>query len=139
VVNEKNILITELDRQRLLDLIVDTQSGEYRGSVYLEKLRGELDRAQIVSPQQIPGDVITMNSRVVIRDLDSGEDETYTLVYPEQSNAAEGKISVLAPIGTAMLGYRIGDVFEWEVPAGKRRLRIEKILYQPEASGDYEL
>jgi regulator of nucleoside diphosphate kinase len=139
MMNEKNILITELDRQRLIDLIVEAQSGEYRGSIYLEKLRGELDRAQIVSPQQIPGDVITMNSKVIVRDLDSGEDETYTLVYPEQANAAEGKISVLAPIGTAMLGYRIGDVFEWEVPAGKRRLRIEKILYQPEASGDYEL
>jgi regulator of nucleoside diphosphate kinase len=139
MMNEKTILITEMDRQRLVDLIVDAQSGEYRGSVYLEKLRGELDRAQIVSPQQIPGDVITMNSKVVIRDLDSGEDEIHTLVYPEQANAAEGKISVLAPIGTAMLGYRIGDVFEWEVPAGKRRLRIEKILYQPEASGDYEL
>jgi regulator of nucleoside diphosphate kinase len=139
MMNEKNILITELDRQRLIDLIVEAQSGEYRGSIYLEKLRGELDRAQIVSPQQIPGDVITMNSKVIVRDLDSGEDETYTLVYPEQANTAEGKISVLAPIGTAMLGYRIGDVFEWEVPAGKRRLRIEKILYQPEASGDYEL
>jgi regulator of nucleoside diphosphate kinase len=139
MMNEKNILITELDRQRLIDLIVEAQSGEYRGSIYLEKLRGELDRAQIVSPQQIPGDVITMNSKVIIRDLDSGEDETYTLVYPEQANTAEGKISVLAPIGTAMLGYRIGDVFEWEVPAGKRRLRIEKFLYQPEASGDYEL
>jgi regulator of nucleoside diphosphate kinase len=139
MMNEKNILITELDRQRLIDLIVDAQSGEYRGSVYLEKLRGELNRAQIVPPQQIPGDVITMNSQVVLRDLDNGEDETYTLVYPEQANTAEGKISVLAPIGTAMLGYRIGDVFEWEVPSGKRRLRIEKILYQPEASGDYEL
>lgn len=137
--NEKTIHITELDRQRLVDLIVDAQSGEYRGSVYLENLRGELDRARIVPPQQIPGDVITMNSKVIVRDLESGEDETYTLVYPEQANAAEGKISVLAPIGTAMLGYRIGDVFEWEVPAGKRRLRIEKILYQPEASGDYEL
>jgi regulator of nucleoside diphosphate kinase len=139
MMNEKNILITELDRQRLIDLIVDAQSGEYRGSVYLEKLRGELNRAQIVPPQQIPGDVITMHSQVVLRDLDNGEDETYTLVYPEQANTAEGKISVLAPIGTAMLGYRIGDVFEWEVPSGKRRLRIEKILYQPEASGDYEL
>ena len=137
--NGKSIHITELDRQRLMDLIVEAQSGEYRGSIYLENLRGELDRAQIVPPQQIPGDVITMNSKVVVRDLDSGEDETYTLVYPEQANAAEGKISILAPIGTAMLGYRIGDVFEWEVPAGKRRLRIEKILYQPEAAGDYEL
>lgn len=139
VMSDKNIRITQLDRQRLTDLIVSAQSGEYRGSIYLEKLRGELNRAQIVTPQEIPADVITMNSKVVLLDLDTGQDETYTLVYPEQANAAEGKISILAPIGTAMLGYRVGDVFEWEVPAGKRKLKIEKILYQPEAAGDYEL
>jgi regulator of nucleoside diphosphate kinase len=137
--SDKDIRITELDRQRLIDLIVEAQSGEYRGSIYLDKLRGELERALVVTPQEIPGDVITMNSKVVLLDLDSGESETYTLVYPEHANSAEGKISVLAPIGTAMLGYRVGDVFEWEVPAGKRRLKIEKILYQPEAAGDYEL
>lgn len=137
--SDKNIRITEVDRQRLIDLIVNAQSGEYRGSVYLEKLRGELDRAQILTSQEIPGEVITMNSKVVLLDLDNKEEETYTLVYPEHANSAEGKISILAPIGTAMLGYQVGDVFEWEVPAGKRRLRIEKILYQPEAAGDYEL
>lgn len=139
VMNTKNIVITELDRQRLMDLIVEAQSGEYRRSIYLEKLRGELDRARIVPPQEIPGDVITMNSKVVLRDMDSGEEETYTLVYPEDANMAEGKVSILAPIGTAMLGYRVGDMFEWEVPAGKRRLKVERILYQPEAAGDYEL
>ena len=137
--SDKNIHITELDRQRLVDLIVDAQSGEYRGSIYLEKLRGELSRAQIVLPQEIPGDVITMNSQVALLDLDTQEEETYTLVYPENANTAEGKISILAPIGTAMLGYRVGDMFEWEVPAGKRRLKVDRILYQPEASGNYEL
>jgi len=135
----KNIHITELDRQRLIDLIIQARSGEYRGSIYLEKLRDELDRAQIVIPQKIPSDVITMNSKVVLTDLDSSEEETYTLVYPEHANMAEGKISILAPIGTAMLGYRVGDVFEWEVPAGRRRLKVTKIIYQPEAAGDYEL
>lgn len=137
--SDKNIHITELDRQRLVDLIIDAQSGEYRGSIYLEKLRGELNRAQIVLPQEIPGDVITMNSQVALLDLDTQEEEIYTLVYPEEANTSEGKISILAPIGTAMLGYRVGDVFEWEVPAGKRRLKVDKILYQPEASGNYEL
>ncbi|NJC97581.1 MAG: nucleoside diphosphate kinase regulator [Anaerolineales bacterium] len=137
--SEKTIHITELDRQRLIDLIMDAQSGEYRGSVYLEKLRGELDRAQIVLPQEIPTDVITMNTKVALLDLDTQEEEIYTLVYPENANSTEGKVSILAPIGTAMLGYRVNDVFEWEVPAGKRRLKVDKILYQPEASGDYEL
>ncbi len=135
----KKIYITDQDRQRLLDLIMDAQSGGYRGSVYLENLRGELDRAQIVPPQQIPADVITMNSQVVLVDLDTQEEETYTLVYPEHANTSEGKVSILAPVGTAMLGYRVGDVFEWDVPAGKRRLKVEKILFQPEAAGNYEL
>jgi regulator of nucleoside diphosphate kinase len=136
---EKTIHITELDRQRLVDLIMDAQSKGYRGSVYLEKLRGELARAEIVLPQEIPADVITMNSKVALMDLDTQEEEIYTLVYPENANTTEGKVSVLAPIGTAMLGYRVNDVFEWEVPAGRRHLKVDKILYQPEAAGDYEL
>lgn len=137
--SERTIQITELDRKRLLELIREAQSGEYRKSVYLENLRGELERAEVVAPQDIPPDVITMNSKVVLIDQDTNEEETYTLVYPESANPADGKVSILAPIGTAMLGYRVGDVFEWEVPAGKRRLKVEKILYQPEASGDFDL
>lgn len=137
--NNKLILITDLDRRRLIDLILTAQSGEYRGSVYLDNLRSELHRAQIVTPQEVPADAITMNSKVALVDLDTQEEEIYTLVYPENANSAEGKISILAPVGTAMLGYRTGDVFEWEVPAGKRRLKVDRILYQPEAAGDYEL
>ena len=136
---ERTIQITELDQKRLLDLIRDAQSGEYRKSVYLDKLRGELERAEIVAPEEIPGDVVTMNSTVSLTDLDTNEEETYTLVYPENADTTQGKVSILAPIGTAMLGYRVGDVFEWEVPAGKRRLKVEKVLYQPEASGDFDL
>ena len=137
--SERTIQITELDQKRLLDLIREAQSGEYRKSVYIEKLRGELERAQVVPSQEISGDVITMNSTVTLSDLDTNEEETYTLVYPEDADTAQGKISILAPIGTAMLGYRAGDVFEWDVPAGKRRLKVTAIHYQPEASGDFDL
>jgi regulator of nucleoside diphosphate kinase len=63
----------------------------------------------------------------------------YTLVFPSEANFDEGKISVLAPVGTAMLGYRVGDSIEWEVPSGRRRLKVEELIYQPEASGDYNL
>ena len=81
--------------------------------------------------------------KVGVRRLSSllpvGEEETYTLVYPENMDMSQGKVSILAPIGTAMLGYRVGDVFEWEVPAGNRRLKVEKLLYQPEDSGDFDL
>jgi regulator of nucleoside diphosphate kinase len=137
--SERNIQITELDRKRLLDLIRDAQSGEYRKSIYLEQLLGELERAEIVPSGDISADVVTMNSTVTLTDLDTNEEETYTLVYPEQADTTQAKVSILAPIGTAMLGYRVGDMFEWEVPAGKRRLKVTKIHYQPEASGNFDL
>ena len=99
----------------------------------------EINRAIVVAPQDIPGDVVTMNSTVSLEDLDTREDELFTLVFPENADLSQGKLSVFAPIGTALLGYKVGDIFEWEVPDGKRRLLIKKILYQPEASGDYDL
>ncbi|MDL1898635.1 transcription elongation factor GreAB, partial [Anaerolineae bacterium CFX7] len=96
-------------------------------------------RATVVAPQDIPNDVITMNSVVQLQDIDTKEEEVYTLVFPENADLAKGKISIFAPIGTAMLGYRVGDLFEWKVPAGTRRLRVKKILYQPEGSGNFDL
>lgn len=133
------IYITKFDLERLEQLIQDAESTEYRKSEYLEKLQMEIRRAVIVSPQEIPANVITMNSTVHLQDLDTGEEETYTLVFPEDTNLEKGKISVLAPIGTAMLGYKVGDIFEWEVPAGKRRLKVREIVYQPESSGNFHL
>jgi regulator of nucleoside diphosphate kinase len=106
---------------------------------YLDKLQEELDRGKVVPASEIPKDVVTMNSRARLVDLDSGETEELTLVFPENADISQARISVLAPIGTAMLGYKVGDVFEWEVPAGKRRLKVEEIVYQPEAAGDYHL
>ena len=76
-----------------------------------------------------------MNSRADIVDLDSGETVTFTLVFPADANADEGRISVLAPIGAGMLGYRVGDEFEWQVPQGMRRMKVTKVHYQPEAAG----
>ena len=133
----KTIHITAFDLERLQKLIVDAQSTEYRKSKYLERLKGELARANIVAPQEIPPTVVTMNSTIELVDMDTNEEETYTLVFPEDADLSKGKISVLAPIGTAMLGYEIGDIFEWDVPAGKRRLRVGRIIYQPEASGNF--
>lgn len=135
----KPIYMTKFDLERLEKLIQEAQSTEYRKSEYLEKLKIEIQRAVVVSPQDIPADVITMNSIAHLQDLDTGEEETYTLVFPEDANLQQGKISVLAPIGTAMLGYRVGDRFEWDVPAGKRKLQVKKIVYQPESSGDFHL
>ena len=76
-----------------------------------------------------------MNSVVRLRDLDSGETEEYELVYPADADVSLNRISILAPIGTAILGYRLGDVIEWPVPAGLRRFRVDEVLYQPERAG----
>ncbi|MDD5518955.1 MAG: nucleoside diphosphate kinase regulator [Candidatus Omnitrophica bacterium] len=100
----------------------------------IEDLASELDRAIIVEVDKMPDDVVTVNSKICLRDMDAGEDEIYEVVYPEDADIEQNKISVLAPIGTAVLGYKVGDIIEWKVPAGIRRLKIKKILYQPEAS-----
>ena len=135
----KPIYITQPDQERLRKLLHEAQYTEYRKSEYLDMLHMEIERAIVVAPQDIPGDVITMNSKVCLVDIDTEEEEIYTLVYPENADRKLGKVSVLAPIGTAMLGYEVGDIFEREVPAGIRKLRVKEILYQPEASGDYHL
>ena len=135
----KKIFITIKDAQRLGSLIRgETDSGE-NGRPYLKHLAEELLRAEIVDPFKIPKDVVTMNSLVQFRDLDTREIYAYSIVYPAFANFEKGRISVLAPIGMALLGYRVGDIVEWSVPAGKRRLEIEEVLYQPEASGQFDL
>ena len=133
------IYVTELDYNRLSGLIDRTRERNGVDREYLNKLETELDRAEIVDPQKIPADVVTMRSKVRLTDLVSGESNTYSLVFPTEANFAEGKISVLAPIGTAILGYRRGDTIEWPVPSGVRKLKIDEILYQPESAGDHEL
>ena len=134
---ENRIIITRVDANKLGDLIVEARHKGYRGSTYLNDLAMEVDRAILVEPKDIPSDVITMNSRVELHDLENDEKLEYTLVFPEDADLKKGFISVLAPIGTAMLGYRVGDEFEWQTPGGPCRMRVESILYQPEASGDY--
>ena len=134
-----SIYITEPDYHRLSALIETTRERNGVDIEYLNKLEAELDRAEIVDPQDIPENVITMRSKVRLKDLVSGEANTYSLVFPTEADFTEGKISVLAPIGTAILGYKPGDVIEWPVPSGLRRLKVDQVLYQPEAAGDYEL
>jgi regulator of nucleoside diphosphate kinase len=133
------IHITTQDKQRLEDLLVEVQASDPRKHGDLKALTQELRRAVIVDPKDVFSDVITMNSRAEMRDLESGETVAFTLVFPSEANIDEEKISVLAPIGAGMLGYRVGDEFEWNVPGGLRRMKVMKIDYQPEAAGDFEL
>ena len=131
----RTIYITQADMPRLRLLIENLRTSRDD----INDLRAELDQARVVAPADIPPDVITMNSTAQLRDLADDELMTYTLVFPAQANADDGRISVLAPIGTAMLGHRVGDEFEWSVPAGPIRLRVESVLYQPERAGHFHL
>ena len=135
----KKIYITESDMEKLQDFLVAPTTAGGRDKQHLRELSEELNRAEVVPSKNIPGDVITMNSRVRLRDLDSREELVYTLVFPDKANAQQNKISILAPIGTALIGFRVGDTITWKVPRGVRRLKVEEVLYQPEASGHYEL
>ena len=128
------ITITSSDAEKLRTLLREAVTTDYRNSPYLAHLLGELERARIVEPRQVDADVITMHSIVELRDLESGETATWTLVFPDEADLEAGRLSVLAPIGTAMLGFRVGDAFNWDTPAGARSMRVEKVLYQPEAA-----
>lgn len=136
----RDIYLTKVDMARLKELVevgIAFKDGnkEHR---HLENLEHELDRAHIVEPRAIPHDVVTMNSRVRLKNLETGQESELTLVFPSNADIEHHKISVLAPIGTAILGYRTGDTVDWPVPAGPRKVQIQEILYQPEAAGRYE-
>src|SRR5690606_34400563 len=96
-------------------------------------------RARVVPQDQIEGDIVTMNSEVVYEDLTTGVQRTVRLVYPEDADIERGWVSVLAPLGSALLGMRVGQEIAWKMPSGTRRVRVVSVPYQPEANSDYGL
>jgi regulator of nucleoside diphosphate kinase len=129
--NTKPIYIPSEDHAKLR-LLVGALLAQKK-SPNLLSLMGELNRAVVVDQQAISPLVVRLGSTVVLRDLDSREDDRYTLCLPDRSNPENGMISVLAPIGTAILGYSEGDVVEWGTPGGKRRLEIQKVTQTQDA------
>ena len=129
-----SITISSNDAQRLEALL---ESAQYRDQPGASALRKELERAHVVAPQQLPNDVVSMNSIAECVEEGSGRAHELTLVYPRDADVAEGRVSVLAPVGSALLGLRIGQSIDWPAPAGTLRLRVTAIRYQPEAAGEY--
>lgn len=127
--------MTREDLERLERVVAARRGVDRRDEAHLDALQEELERAEVVEPADLPADVVTMRSRVRVRDLGSGQDAVYTLVFPREADLDAGRLSVLAPIGTALLGYRQGDEIESPVPGGLRRLKVLKVLFQPEAAG----
>jgi regulator of nucleoside diphosphate kinase len=135
---DREIVVTEFDQTRLRHLLQGVRRWNSRDRSHLDDLEAELDRAEVVLPIDVPVDVVTMNSEVAVRDMNSNEEMTFTVVYPSNADADQRRISILAPIGTAVLGSRVGDTIDWRVPGRSRRLKIERVLFQPEAAGQFD-
>lgn len=137
IMSERHIVVTEPDLERLSQLI---RAQPRRNARACDALEEELARADVVAPEEISPDVVTMNSRARFVDEDLHEEVEMTLVYPRDADVARGRVSVLAPVGAALLGLSVGQSVAWPLPhGGTKRLRVSAIAYQPEASGDLHL
>ena len=124
-------MINATDYEELRSAIAAMDKLSERELAELSGLRTDIARAEIVAPENTPNDLITVNGCAEVLDLDTGERMRLTFVFPRDANAEEDKISVLAPLGTAMLDQRVGDEFEWSVPYGRRRLKVLTVAFQP--------
>ncbi|MCC7488973.1 MAG: nucleoside diphosphate kinase regulator [Gammaproteobacteria bacterium] len=129
------VIISSLDVERIEKLLESLPAGAFPGRNALEE---ELARAEIVEPKDLPPTVVTMNSTVRFEVESSSEEFRLTLVYPKDVDASGTTISILAPVGSALLGLSQGDAIEWPKPGGGTlRVRIKEVAYQPERTGDY--
>jgi regulator of nucleoside diphosphate kinase len=133
------IIINKLDYIRIKQWISNAKQTKSVSNAEAEKLLIELENAKITEPEKIPSNVVTMNSVVKLTFLNNQKQVCFQLVYPNEANLQENKISIFSPVATALIGYSVGDIIEWIVPAGLTKIRIDEIIYQPEASGDYHL
>lgn len=128
------LIITEQDYERLSLLIQHIESDSSL------KLGEELSRAEVVSQTKIPHDIVTMNSTIIFMDENTMKSSEVTLVYPKDADVTKNRVSILAPVGTALLGLQVGQSIDWPMPGGKVRvLKVEKIIYQPESVGHWDL
>lgn len=129
------------DYRRLRNLLEQTVSAAHlrlRGD--LKRLTRDLPMARVIQPEDVPGDVVTINSWVLVKDLDSGEESRWLLTLPHLADIRQGRLSVLSPVGTALLGARTEEIVRWEHgPNRWGRIQVLKILFQPEAAGIYDL
>ncbi|AMM52798.1 GreA/GreB family elongation factor [Rufibacter sp. DG15C] len=131
------IFLTEKDYERLLSLAQTHRS--ITNAAVVEGLCKELRLATIIPAHEVPVDVVTMHSQVRLREKKSGVVMDLSLVYPKEADVATRKISVLAPVGSAILGRKVGEEIECPAPGGTLLYEIEEVMYQPEAAGDFHL
>ena len=133
------IILNRLDYARIKKCIRDAQQFNSISNHEAESLLQELESAEILEPEDIPSNVVTMNSIVRMSFINSKKNVQFQIVYPNKANFKDNKISIFSPIATALIGYKVGDEIEWIIPAGITKIRIDEIIYQPEAAGHYNL
>jgi len=131
--------VNDFDLARLKEIVKFSRDLGEKEESTIRTLENELNNAEMVKHKNTPPDVITMNSEVVYKNMATRRKESLTLVFPNHADIEMKKISVLSPIGRALLGRRVGEIIKLQVPAGMRRLKVEKIKYQPEAVGDFSI
>lgn len=131
----KTLIFNKRDYTRIRQHIADARQLQSISQIEAEKLLRELAAAQIVEPDEVPVDVVTMNSVVKLSFLNTGKQIEFQIVYPGDANLKENKISIFSPVATALIGSKVQDEIEWLVPGGMTKIRIDEILYQPEAAG----
>jgi len=134
----QTVVVTSEDLNRLRELIRQCREARSEEYQYLMALERKLSQAKVVEPSQAPSDLVTMNSTIQVRVDGSRRNQNWTIVYPQDADMDENRISVLAPLGTALLGHRACDTVEWDVPAGRRCYQIVKIVHQPEAASQLD-
>ena len=131
------ISISSLDLERL-ERLLDSPAASTTERTQLDRLLRELERAEVLEPQQVPATLVTMNSTVRCREQASGREYQLTLVYPHDLDGHSDKVSVLAPLGSALLGLSVGQAIDWPAPGGQQlRIEVLELLFQPEAAGHY--
>jgi regulator of nucleoside diphosphate kinase len=130
--------MTEFDVRRL-DALFDRIRYQVSPPATLSVLERELAHAIVVSPEKVPPSVVTMNSEVEVVDLQTDERRSLTVVFPSMAGIDVGRISVLAPLGTALIGSCEGAHVAWQTPRGLRQLQVHRVVYQPEAAGRFDL
>ncbi len=137
--SERALYLTDYDYERLELLLDNMNRVPQNRRADLSSLENDLATCQIVTSEEMPANIVTLHSTIRYLDLDSKKERVVTLVFPSNADFSKGRISIAAPLGAAILGRAAGDIVTWKVFEGSMTIRIEEVLYQPEAAGDYHL
>ena len=133
------ITLSTLDYQRIYKSINEGEESRAISEKEAQALAAELEQAKIVEPEEMPHNVVTMNSKVKITFVKTGKQIELKIVYPQDADINQNLISIFSPIAAALIGYKEGETIDWIVPSGPTRIKVDEIVYQPEAAGHYDV